>query len=275
MLAPHELKSKGFTKKINGYNPAEVDDYIEFLIEKYTELYRENSELERKLKIVVTNFDEIRDEEEAIRSTLLKSQKLGEKIIRDANERAEVITSSIKERCDTIIAGFREQLRSEKEEMWSIRTRIIDFKKQVFEVYRTHIEELQDLSVNEIEDIVLPNEKEIVGRIFTGVRETIQQEVIEEKQRRASEDLNGDSDVPLNSGDISVETGFEKKSEKQFEKEDKKATADPSDDFITLLESTVAGDDNSVTKPFTLFADEAPAVPVSAVFEDEADTETE
>ena len=115
MLAPHELKSKAFSKTLKGYSPAEVDDYIEFLIDKYTELYRENNELERKLKIVVTNFDEIRDEEEAIRSTLLKAQKLGEKIIRDANERADVITGSIKDRCDAIIASFREQTQGRKE----------------------------------------------------------------------------------------------------------------------------------------------------------------
>ena len=75
MLAPHELKNKTFSKTMRGYNPAEVDDYIEFLIDTYTNQYRENSELERKLKIEVTNLDEIKEEEEAIRSTLLKSQK--------------------------------------------------------------------------------------------------------------------------------------------------------------------------------------------------------
>ena len=73
MLAPHELKNKTFGKAVRGYNPNEVDDYIDFLIEKYTELYRENDELERKLKIVVTNLDEIRDEEESIRATRLSS----------------------------------------------------------------------------------------------------------------------------------------------------------------------------------------------------------
>ena len=36
MLAPHELKSKAFSKTLKGYSPAEVDDYIEFLIDKYT-----------------------------------------------------------------------------------------------------------------------------------------------------------------------------------------------------------------------------------------------
>ena len=59
MLAPHELKNKQFSKSLKGYNPQEVDAYIEFLLEKYTEAYRENNELERKLRIVVTNLDEI------------------------------------------------------------------------------------------------------------------------------------------------------------------------------------------------------------------------
>ena len=109
MLAPHELKNKTFGKAVRGYNPNEVDDYIDFLIEKYTELYRENDELERKLKIVVTNLDEIRDEEESIRATLVKAQQLGEKIVREANEKADAITDSIKTRCEAIITDFRKQ----------------------------------------------------------------------------------------------------------------------------------------------------------------------
>lgn len=177
MLAPHELKNKAFTKSLKGYNTAEVDDYIEFLIGKYTEAYRENNELDRKLRVVVNNLDEIKDEEESIRSTLISAQKMAEKIIRDANERADIITGAIKDRCDAVIAEFKEQLQKEKEEMWTIRTRILDFKKDVFELYREHIEELQGLSVNEIEDIVLPKEDVIVSKIFTEVKGTIETEL--------------------------------------------------------------------------------------------------
>ena len=71
--------------------------------------------------------------------------------------------------------------------MWEIRTRIIDFKKNLYDIYRQHIEELQGLSVNEIEDIVLPDENEIVGRIFTDVRETIKSEIASESARRSEE----------------------------------------------------------------------------------------
>lgn len=173
MLAPHELKNKPFSKSVRGYNPAEVDEYIELLIEKYTELYRENNELERKLKSVGSKLDQMRDEEESIRSTLLNAQKMAEKIVTDANTRADAITASIKERCDGIIAKFRAELSEEKDEMWEIRTRILDFKKSLFDAYREHIKSLQELSVNEIEDIVLPDEDKIVSDIISDVKDAV------------------------------------------------------------------------------------------------------
>ena len=184
MLAPHELKNKQFQKTFKGYNPQEVDEYLEFVLEKYTEAYRENNELERKLRIVVTNLDEIKDEEESIRSTLISAQKMAEKIIADANDRADIITGAIKDRCDGVIAEFRQQLQAEKEKAWVMRTRIIDFKKQLYELYGTHIAELKDLSVNEIEDIVLPNDDALIAGIFNDVKTRIEEETERRKNVR-------------------------------------------------------------------------------------------
>ena len=175
MLAPHELKNKPFSKSIKGYNPAEVDEYIEFLIGKYTEVYRENNELERKLHVVVTNLDEIKDEEESIRSTLISAQKMADQIVKDASDRAEVITGAVKERCDAVIAEFKEQLKAEKEEMWELRTRIVEFKKQLFDMYRGHIESVKNVSVNELDEIVLPDEDAVVARIFTDVKQGVEE----------------------------------------------------------------------------------------------------
>lgn len=190
MLAPHELKNKTFGKAVRGYNPNEVDDYIDFLIEKYTELYRENDELERKLKIVVTNLDEIRDEEESIRATLVKAQHLGEKIVREANEKADAITDSIKTRCEAIITDFRKQYSAERKEVWQLRNTVLDFKKNVYELYRDHIEELQSISVNELEQLVIPEDTEVVGRILSDVKEAVQTQVDVGEDIKREQDLN-------------------------------------------------------------------------------------
>lgn len=190
MLAPHELKNKTFGKAVRGYNPNEVDDYIDFLIEKYTELYRENDELERKLKIVVTNLDEIRDEEESIRATLVKAQQLGEKIVREANEKADAITDSIKTRCEAIITDFRKQYSAERKEVWQLRNTVLDFKKNVYELYRDHIEELQSISVNELEQLVIPEDTKVVGRILSDVKEAVQTQVDVGEDIKREQDLN-------------------------------------------------------------------------------------
>ena len=196
MLAPHELKNKTFSKSIKGYNPAEVDEYIEFLIGKYTEVYRENNELERKLHVVVTNLDEIKDEEESIRSTLLSAQKMADKIVKDATDRADVVTGAIKERCDAVIAEFKEQLKAEKEEMWELRTRIVDFKKELFDLYRGHIESIKSVSVNEIDEIVLPNEDTLVARIFTDVKQGIEENA-DSNMARTLDELADDKPVTI------------------------------------------------------------------------------
>lgn len=190
MLAPHELKNKAFNKAVRGYNPTEVDDHIDFLIEKYTELYRENTELNRKLRVAVTKLDEIKDEEESIRSTLVNAQKMGEKIIKDANAQADLITGAIKDRCDAVIADFKRRMVSEKEDLWNIRTAVLDFKTEVFELYRKHIEELHNISVNKIEDIVLPNENAIVENIFGDVAEAVKNNSAIEEKEAESENLN-------------------------------------------------------------------------------------
>ncbi len=195
MLAPHELKNKAFSKAVRGYNPSEVDDHIEFLIEKYTELYRENAELNRKLRIVGTKLDEIKDEEESIRNTLVGAQKMGEKIIKDANDKADLITGSIKDRCDAVIADFKRRMVKEKEEMWLIRTSVLDFKQEVFDLYRKQIEELQGINVNRLEDIVLPNESAIVENILSDVADAVKNDNAAALIDKESENLNPEAEA--------------------------------------------------------------------------------
>ena len=183
MLAPHELKNKEFTKSLRGYNPQEVDEFVEFLLEKYTEAYRENSELERKLRVVGTKLEQIKDDEESIRSTLINAQKVGEKIIRDANERADAIVNGIKARSDEVIKEFKKEFAKEIDNLWEIRTKIIEFKKNVYGLYGEHIKELKELSVNEITDIIIPDTNKIVDEIVHEASKDFKKDISEKKPR--------------------------------------------------------------------------------------------
>ena len=87
MLPPYELKNKKkFSMVLRGYAQTEVDEHIEYLIEKYTELYRKNDELERQIRLLSSRLDELETKENAINKAIVGAQKLKDKIIAEAQK---------------------------------------------------------------------------------------------------------------------------------------------------------------------------------------------
>lgn len=146
MLAPHELKHSPFSKSLRGYSTVEVEEHITFLIEKYTELYRLNDELEKKLRLTEAQLDALRGEEESIRATLINAQKASTRIINEANERADVIMRSAKSSCDRLIAELKANVKKENERLREVQREVAAFKTALFEGYQSHIEQIEAIA---------------------------------------------------------------------------------------------------------------------------------
>lgn len=160
MLPPHELKNKSFSKAMRGYNPIEVDEYVDFLIEKYTELYRANDELERRLKATETRLDEIRNDEDSIRSALVDAKRAAGKIKEDAEERAEAIIRAAKSSCNTILADFNDKILLGRDTISELRRDAVNLKKELFEKYSEHIRYIESLTDN-AENTPIPEVSEL------------------------------------------------------------------------------------------------------------------
>lgn len=146
MLAPHELKNAEFSKSLRGYSTVEVDEHIEFILEKYTELYRINDELEKKLRITEAQLDALKAEEESIKTTLVNAQKASTRIINEANERADVIMRSAKNSCDRMVAELKANVIKENERLRDAQRETASFKAALFEAYEAHIAQIEAIS---------------------------------------------------------------------------------------------------------------------------------
>lgn len=146
MIPPHELKNKEFTRVMRGYSIPEVDEYISFVMEKYTDLYRENDALERKLQSAMDALDSMRAEEESIRTALINAQKAGKQIVADASDRASKIMRSTKSDCMRVLAEFRDKAAAERKTLLELKSSIAALKEEMFEKYRMHIEFLEQLT---------------------------------------------------------------------------------------------------------------------------------
>ena len=98
MYTPQEVSEKTFPKSTgltSGYNMTAVDEFLDGLTEDYTALYKDNTTLKAKLKMLAEKVEEYRATEDAMRSTLLAAQKMAAQMVADAQaEKARRRTSS-------------------------------------------------------------------------------------------------------------------------------------------------------------------------------------
>ncbi|MBQ4137519.1 MAG: DivIVA domain-containing protein [Clostridia bacterium] len=146
MLKPSELKKKSFSKTVRGYSIPEVDEYMDFLLEKYTELFRKNFELEQQLRAAVEQKSELEGEKESVRSALINAQKVAAKIVEGANEQADAIVKSSKDACDTILTELNERINIERETIVTLKSQVDSLKNDLFKTYREHIERIDALT---------------------------------------------------------------------------------------------------------------------------------
>ncbi len=146
MLKPSELKKKSFTKAVRGYSVAEVDEYMSFMLEKYTELFRRNFELEQQLRAAIDQKTELESEKQSIRSNIVNAQKVAATIIEKANARADAIIESAKVGGNSVLSDLNEQINAERDTVIALKNQVSSLKRSLYETYREHIERVEALT---------------------------------------------------------------------------------------------------------------------------------
>ena len=181
MFLPYELEGKVFKKVMKGYNTAEVDEHIEFLLDKYKELYRAYKELEKKYSGVKAELMTYKENEESIRQTLESSRETGAQMMTAAKDRSEIILKTAREECDAVITDFKKQVEEQMNLYDEMKAKVSEFKRDIFEQYQRHIEYLESISPDE-EDESRPDVDEIRS-------ETVGKIVIKSNRRIADRDF--------------------------------------------------------------------------------------
>ena len=76
MLTPQQIQETSFEKALfGGYDMDSVDDFLEPLTEDYITLYKENSVLKSKMRILVEKLEEYRKNEGSMQNAILAAQK--------------------------------------------------------------------------------------------------------------------------------------------------------------------------------------------------------
>ena len=76
MFTPQEIQEQTFSKAVfGGYDMQQVDDFLEPLTEDYIMLYKENSVLKSKMKVLVEKLEEYRGQEAAMKQQMAQARR--------------------------------------------------------------------------------------------------------------------------------------------------------------------------------------------------------
>ena len=128
MYTPQEVSEKTFPKSSglsSGYSMTAVDEFLDGLTEDYTALYKDNTTLKAKLKMLAEKVEEYRATEDAMRSTLLAAQKMAAQMVADAQAEKEKTIADAQAQAEQILADARgeadvqaRQLQQEIRDSW-------------------------------------------------------------------------------------------------------------------------------------------------------------
>ncbi len=147
MLPPYELEGKKTFKRVmKGYSPAEVDEYIEYIVEKYKELYHTYSDLEKNHTAVRAELLTYKENEGAIRKTLESARSEGNLFLDRAKERSASIMKTARDEFDVILDKYKRQIAEQAERLRILTEQVNAFKTSIYIQYQQHIEYLEEIA---------------------------------------------------------------------------------------------------------------------------------
>lgn len=110
-IAPIDVAHKTFNRKMMGYEPEEVTDFLRAVAEEMETLVRERNELRESLREKELSIIEFRERDELLKNTITTATKMSDKIQLDAEREARLILNDAKQKAETIVRDARDSLK--------------------------------------------------------------------------------------------------------------------------------------------------------------------
>ncbi|MBR4308639.1 MAG: DivIVA domain-containing protein [Oscillospiraceae bacterium] len=118
MITPQQIHEISFDKvRRGGYDMDAVDQFLEPLTEDYITLYKENSVLKSKMRILVEKLEEYRKQETAVQSALLTAQKTCEQMTLETEKKCAKMLREAEETAGAKARNAAQVIGEEEERM--------------------------------------------------------------------------------------------------------------------------------------------------------------
>lgn len=146
MLSVSDMKEVRFRRSnLGGYKTEDVDQFVDDAKRTYNKICGDNLELINKIKFLAQKINEYRENEECVKNTLIKAEKLADLSIIEARERAEEIINDAIERSEVILSDSKDEIKRQQGVLDQLKNSAESFREQILALYGEHIESINKI----------------------------------------------------------------------------------------------------------------------------------
>lgn len=167
-LTPLEIRKQEFRKTLRGFDPIEVQTFLEMVAEQYEQILEENKSTGRRIIELETKLHDYQENEKNLRETLLNVQEVKKQSEESSRRQADLLIKEAELKALEILEAARKQTRQIREEVNWLKSQKESFINRLRHIL---VSQMELLSVMEIDDI-LPKEAQEAFKALRGRRGT-------------------------------------------------------------------------------------------------------
>lgn len=148
MLTPLDIENKKFSKQMmNGYNVAEVDDFLDELTADYEKLYKENADLKEKLDAANNNLTQYKSIEATLQNTLVMAQSTAENVKNVAKQQADQLIKEAEADAKRTVMELEQEILMKQKELENTKKQFDIYKAKMESLLISQLELLKEINV--------------------------------------------------------------------------------------------------------------------------------
>jgi cell division initiation protein len=122
-ITPLEIKRQQFKKVLRGFDPVEVETFLDMLSNELEEQVRSTKDLRDRILELETQLSDYKNMEKTLQQTLMQAQEASGKSIENSRKEADLIMRDAELKAQQIIDKARNDFSRIKEEISTLKAR--------------------------------------------------------------------------------------------------------------------------------------------------------
>lgn len=150
VLTPRDIHQAEFKRVWKGYNPEEVDEFLQRVVVEYEALFRENERLRQRIAELESTVQEYSRTETQIDETLALAKQTASDLKAAAEREAEATLSEARIKAQEILSGARRQVEEDHARIQHFRREAAQYRagfERAVEEFLFRLDQLSEAAV--------------------------------------------------------------------------------------------------------------------------------